>query len=195
LGLAAAWSFYPAKNLGALGDGGAVTTNDSSLAQRLRILRNYGSLRKYHHDVVGINSRLDPLQAAFLRVKLRVLDDWNRRRGRIAERYLAELPRDCRVHLPRIADGATPAWHLFVVTSINRDEMQRHLAGAGIDTLVHYPIPPHMSGAYRLPEGATSAFPIAERLAGRVLSLPIGPHLSDEDVTAVIASVEVFVNA
>lgn len=184
-GDAAAWSFYPGKNLGALGDGGAVTTNDAELADRLRVLRNYGSRVKYVNEVQGCNSRLDPLQAAVLGVKLRRLDEWNARRRHIAGRYLQALAGTGLV-LPGVPEWAEPVWHLFVVRHPRRDEIQRLLADAGIGTLIHYPIPPHRQSAYADHPHACQGFPIAEQLASEVLSLPIGPHLGDEAVDAVI---------
>jgi dTDP-4-amino-4,6-dideoxygalactose transaminase len=185
LGEAAAFSFYPGKNLGALGDAGAVTTNDEGLAERLRMLRNYGSKRKYHHDLPGLNSRLDSLQAAFLRVKLRHLDEFNARRRAIAALYLEGLPDG--LTLPAVPDWAEPVWHLFVVRHARRDELQAALAEAGVDTLIHYPIPPHRSGAYT--DYADFQLPLAERLADEVLSLPIGPHLASQDAERVVREV------
>ena len=187
-GDAAAWSFYPSKNLGALGDGGAVTTNDPLIAERVRTLGNYGSHRRYVNEVRGLNSRLDPMQAAILSVKLRHLDDWNRRRAAVAKRYLNALA-GRGLELPFVPDWTEPAWHLFVVQSDAREALQRALANAGVETLIHYPIPPHRQQAYAdlaLPEGA---LPIADRLAGRVVSLPIGPHISDEQVGQVVTAV------
>lgn len=176
-GDAVAWSFYPGKNLGALGDGGAVTTNNPELADRLRVLRNYGSRVKYVNDVPGYNSRLDPLQAAVLRVKLQHLDAWNQRRAAIASRYLAEL-RGNDLLLPEVPQWAEPAWHLFVVRHAQRDTLQQRLTAAGVGTLIHYPIPPHRQQAYAGAKFPAEAFAVASRLAGEVLSLPIGPHLS-----------------
>lgn len=187
LGNAAGFSFYPGKNLGALGDGGAVTTNDAGLAQRIRQLRNYGSTLKYHHDVKGFNSRLDELQAAFLRVKLPWLDRWNQRRGAIASRYLSEAS-NAHVTLPQVPAGVAPAWHLFVVRSAARDQLSAHFAQAGIDTLIHYPIPPHRQPAYADDWTGKPALPISDALHGEVLSLPIGPHMRAEQVDAVVAA-------
>ncbi|MBN8716001.1 DegT/DnrJ/EryC1/StrS family aminotransferase [Thermomonas sp.] len=187
-GDAVAWSFYPGKNLGALGDAGAVTTNDAAVADRLRVLRNYGSRVKYVNDVQGWNSRLDPLQAAILRVKLAHLDEWNARRAEIAALYLRELA-DCGVVLPQVPDWAQPVWHLFVVRHPRRDELQQRLAQAGIQTLIHYPIPPHRQQAYAGLGLAEGALPIAERLAAEVLSLPMGPHLPHADAKMIIGAV------
>lgn len=188
LGDAAATSFYPAKNLGAFGDAGAVTTNDPELAHRVRCLRNYGSSKKYHHDTQGFNSRMDELQAAFLRVKLRTLDEWNDRRRLVATRYLRELDQLPELKLPFVPEWAEPVWHLFAVRHENRDEFQDSLVKAGIGTLIHYPIPPHLSGAYANAGWTPGDFPIAERIARTELSLPIGPHLdSDSQQTAIHA--------
>lgn len=187
-GDAVAWSFYPGKNLGALGDGGAVTTDDAQIADRLRVLRNYGSRVKYVNEAQGWNSRLDPLQAAVLRVKLAHLDDCNTRRSGIARQYLHGLA-DSGLRLPQVPDWAEPAWHLFVVRTPQRDDLQRHLAEAGIGTLIHYPIPPHRQQAYAGLGFAQDAFPIANRLADEVLSLPMGPHQSTSATSGVIAAV------
>jgi dTDP-4-amino-4,6-dideoxygalactose transaminase len=177
-GDAVAWSFYPGKNLGALGDGGAVTTNDPQIADRIRVLRNYGSREKYVNETRGFNSRLDPLQAAILRVKLAHLDEWNARRAKIAERYCQGLA-DARLVLPYVPDWAEPVWHLFVVRCEQRRALQQALSQAGVGALIHYPVPPHLQEAYRRGEWGKGAFPIAERLADEVLSLPMGPHLSE----------------
>jgi dTDP-4-amino-4,6-dideoxygalactose transaminase len=175
-GDAVAWSFYPGKNLGALGDAGAVTTNDAGLAERLRVLRNYGSRVKYVNDVVGYNSRLDPLQAAVLRVKLPHLERWNDRRRDLAAGYAAALA-GIDVQLPAAPAWAGPVWHLYVVRVAARENVQKRLAALGVGTLIHYPIPPHLQQAYADRGYAAGSFPIAERMADDVLSLPIGPHL------------------
>ena len=187
LGNSAGFSFYPGKNLGAFSDAGAVTTNDPDLAERVRMLRNYGSKKKYYNEVKGYNSRLDELQAAFLRVKLGKLDEWNGRRNGVAARYLAELRNSADLTLPFVPTWAEPVWHLFVVRHPQRDALQQRLAEAGVGTLIHYPVPPHLSGAYA--EGkkrARGVFPIAESVADTVLSLPMGPHLTDEQAGLVI---------
>ena len=181
------WSFYPGKNLGALGDGGAITTNDPVLAERIRVLRNYGSRVKYVNEVQGYNSRLDPLHAAVLRVKLAHLDAWNARRTVVANRYLEGLAETGLV-LPQVPEWAMPAWHLFVVRSGRRDALQQRLTDAGIGSLIHYPIPPHRQHAYASAGFAWDAFPIAARMADEVLSLPMGPHLPTNHVSAVIAA-------
>ena len=176
-GDAVAWSFYPGKNLGAMGDGGAVTTNDPEVADRIRVLRNYGSREKYVNEVQGFNSRLDPLQAAILRVKLGHLDEWNARRSAVAECYRQELRR-AQIVLPSVPDWAEPVWHLFVIRHGKRDDLLRPLSERGIGALIHYPIPPHLQNAYRESGWGEGVFPIAERMARKVLSLPMGPHLS-----------------
>lgn len=176
LGNAAGFSFYPGKNLGAFGDGGAVTTNDPMIAEKVKSLRNYGAPKKYSHDVKGFNSRLDELQAAFLRVKLRHLDEWNARRLELVECYRRCLA-GTTVLLPEIPVGFESVFHLFVIRTINRDMLQAGLKEAGIETLIHYPTPPHKQGAYRSMQG--HALPIAEGMSREVLSLPMGPHLSN----------------
>lgn len=187
LGTAAAWSFYPGKNLGALGDGGAVTTDDPDVADAVRRLRNYGSRVKYVNEIKGYNSRLDELQAAALCVKLRHVREWNERRAAIARRYLDELPRD-RVVLPSVAPGVTPVWHLFVVRHPDRDALRESLRASGVETLIHYPIPPHLQAAYADLGLAEGDLPISEAIHREVVSLPIGPHMTDEQVTHVIAA-------
>jgi dTDP-4-amino-4,6-dideoxygalactose transaminase len=192
LGDAAGFSFYPGKNLGALGDGGAVTTDDDALADRLRVLRNYGSRVKYYNEVKGCNSRLDELQAAMLRVKLRKLGEWNERRERAAALYLQTLEGVPDLVPPFVPGYADPAWHLFVVRHPRRDRLQQHLAARGVGTLIHYPLPPHLQRAYAELGLAAGDFPIAERQAGEVLSLPMGPHLSDEEVNYTVSQVCAF---
>ncbi len=188
-GDAVAWSFYPGKNLGALGDGGAVTTNDPKLAARLRTLRNYGSSVKYVNDEQGYNSRLDPLQAAILSVKLNHLDAWNDRRRAIAKAYLEGL-QGTGLILPHVPEWADPAWHLFVVRTPQRDALQKHLQEQGVGSLIHYPIPPHKQQAYAAMNIPADAYPLASRMADEVLSLPMGPHLSAEDVQRVIGAIQ-----
>ncbi len=186
LGDAAGFSFYPGKNLGAFGDAGAITTNDDALADSVRVLRNYGSRVKYHNEVKGYNSRLDPLQAAFLRVKLKYLDDWNGRRSLIAQNYLRGLADAAEIELPSVSDGAEPVWHLFVVKNSRRDELQSFLNDSGIGTMIHYPVPPHLSEAYADKKLRRESFPLAEKIAATVLSLPMGPHLKTEEQGKVI---------
>ncbi len=177
LGDVAGFSFYPGKNLGALGDGGAVVTNDAGLAEKIRILRNYGSKVKYQNEVKGFNSRLDELQAALLRVKLRHLDKWNARRQQAAGVYLAQLA-DAGLTLPFVPDWTEPVWHLFVVRHPQRGALQQRLQKAGIGTMIHYPVPPHLQPAYVELGFGTGAFPITEAIHREVLSLPMGPHLT-----------------
>lgn len=192
LGDAAGWSFYPGKNLGAFGDAGAVTTNNDQLADRIRVLRNYGSRVKYFNEIKGYNSRLDPLQAAFLQVKLKHLGDWNSRRKNIARQYMEALSGLPELTLPFVPEWADPAWHLFVVRHSKRDPLQKHLRENGIGTLIHYPIPPHLSDAYRNAGYKKGDFPIAEELAQTVLSLPMGPHLAPHQVDQVISAIRAF---
>lgn len=179
LGHIAAHSFYPGKNLGAFADGGGVTTNDGELAQRVRMLGNYGSREKYHHELAGTNSRLGELQAAFLRVRLSVLDQWNDRRRQQAQRYQRALA-DCdEILLPQVHPDTNPVWHLYVIQTQNRDQLQKHLSDSGIGTGIHYPIPCHQSGAYQTGKYRSlglSSFPVTESISRRCLSLPIGPQ-------------------
>ena len=182
------WSFYPSKNLGALGDGGAITTNDPDVAKRIRALGNYGSAVRYVNDERGVNSRLDPLQAAVLGVKLTRLDEWNERRQAIAAFYTGALA-DTGLTLPHVPDWAQPAWHLYVVQSDDRDRLAARLAEAGVQTLIHYPIPPHRQRAYADLGLGEGSFPIAEQLATAVVSLPIGPHLAMSDAERVAEAV------
>jgi len=183
LGDAAAFSFYPSKNLGAYGDGGAVTTDDEALYERLLALRNYGSVRKYEHDDLGYNSRLDEIQAAVLRVKLRRLDEWNARRARLARRYAAliDMP---DLQLPVVPDWAEPVWHLFVVRSGRRQQYREWLAARGIDTLIHYPVPPCRTRAYAA-DYADCRMPRTDSLVDEIMSLPIGPHMDAAQVAQV----------
>jgi dTDP-4-amino-4,6-dideoxygalactose transaminase len=183
---AAGFSFYPGKNLGALGDAGAVVTNDDTLADQIRMLRNYGSKVKYVHDVKGFNSRLDEMQAAFLRAKLIHLDEWNERRRKIAAYYLDHLAGLPGLTLPFSPSWISPVWHIFAIQTPRRDDLQQFLKGRGVGTLIHYPVPPHLSKAYAefgLPKGA---FPITEAIASSELSLPMGPHLSLEEAEYVV---------
>ncbi len=192
LGHAAGFSFYPGKNLGALGDAGAVTTNDTELAHRLEMLRNYGSQRKYENELVGFNSRLDEIQAAFLSVKLARLDEDNSHRREIAARYTRSLANTAGLTLPAVASGAEPVWHLYVVRTDRRNALQGHLKGRGIGTLIHYPIAPHMQQAYADLGYGRGSFPIAEAIHDEVLSLPIGPTMSYDEVDRVIDAVREF---
>jgi dTDP-4-amino-4,6-dideoxygalactose transaminase len=189
LGHAAATSFYPGKNLGALGDGGAILTNDTGIASKVRYLRNYGSAEKYRHEIMGCNSRLDELQAAFLRVKLRGLDAENKRRREVAKLYSVGLD-GSSVQLPFVPQWAEPVWHLFVVRSMERDRLQSHLKSCGIETLIHYPVPPHKQLCYQ--ECSAMHLPIAEQLADEVLSLPINSAITDDEVKFVIRCIREF---
>lgn len=191
LGDAAGWSFYPGKNLGALGDAGAVTTDDDDLADKLRMLRNYGSKVKYHNLAKGYNSRLDEFQASFLRVKLKYLDEWNTRRAHLAGLYCALL-KDTGLILPFVPAEMKASWHLFVVRTPKRESLQTYLQANDIGTLIHYPVPPHLQPAYQelgLPAGS---FPISERIHNEVLSLPMGPHLSTMELERVVGAIQSF---
>jgi dTDP-4-amino-4,6-dideoxygalactose transaminase len=190
LGDAAGHSFYPGKNLGAFGDAGAVTTDDPVLAERVRTLRNYGSKKKYYNEVQGFNCRLDELQAALLRVKLSKLDEWNRRRSQMAELYSRELEQIPGLALPIVRAGIEAAWHLFVIRHQQRDALQKRLSENGVGTLIHYPVPPHLSDAYKELGFKKGDFPIAEEIAESVLSLPLGPHLTPTQVTSVATAVK-----
>jgi dTDP-4-amino-4,6-dideoxygalactose transaminase len=189
-GEAAGFSFYPGKNLGALGDGGAVVTRDAELATTIRALRNYGSHVKYHNLYQGLNSRLDEIQAAFLRVRLRHLDRENAHRQAVAQRYWAEI-RNPRAMLPEIVAGAKGhVWHLFVVRVPDRESFVKHLSGQGIQTVVHYPIPPHHQECYAPLSGLS--FPITEAMHREVVSLPMSPVISAEQVSAVVEAVNTW---
>lgn len=185
-------SFYPGKNLGALGDAGAVTTNDEALAARLRTLRNYGSQQKYYNEVIGHNSRLDELQAAVLRVKLPQLAAWTAQRQQVASLYNEHLAGLADLVLPTVAAGATHVYHLYVVRSSRRDALQRHLTAQGIGTLIHYPVPPHMQQAYEPLQQPAGSFPIAEQLAATCLSLPMWPGMTESHVATVAAAIRSF---
>jgi dTDP-4-amino-4,6-dideoxygalactose transaminase len=183
------WSFYPGKNLGALGDGGAITTNNKELAERLRVFRNYGSRERYVHSVLGSNSRLDSIQAAVLSVKLKHLSDWNKRRIRIASIYNKEF-KDLPIVLPSVRPYNNPVWHLYCIRIKNRDEFRKRLSLLGIETLIHYPIPPHLQDAYRFLNFDKKSFPLAESSASELISLPIGPSLTDAQVAHVVKSIK-----
>ncbi len=192
LGSAAGFSFYPSKNLGAMGDAGAVVTDDAALADKVRLIRNYGSRSKYINEIKGVNSRLDPLQAAFLRVKLNHLDEWNQRRAKVAEAYLRNLSGLPELVLPQVAPETKHVWHQFVIRHPQRDKLQAYLRENDIATLVHYPVPPHLSAAYRDLGFNEGAFPITEAISKTILSLPIGPHLSLDDAEIVIEKIREF---
>jgi dTDP-4-amino-4,6-dideoxygalactose transaminase len=184
LGDASGFSFYPSKNLGTFGDGGAVTTNDYELANKIRLLRYYGSpggKNKYVNELIGYDSKLDELMAAFLIVKLRYLDTWNNRRKKIAEWYFKTLPTTFPDWvLPTVPEWADPCWHVFVIRTTHRDIYQSKLTDNGIGTLIHYPIPPHLQHAYKFLRYSKGSFPIAEKMATEVLSIPMGIHLNEE---------------
>jgi dTDP-4-amino-4,6-dideoxygalactose transaminase len=187
-GDAVAWSFYPTKNLGAFGDAGAVTTDDAAVADRVRLLRNYGSRTKYVNETRGYNSRLDPMQAAILRVKLKYLDDWNSRRAQLAAQYQRGLS-ECDLVRPHVPEWAQPVWHVYVIRHRRRDALQARLESAGVGTLVHYPVPPHLQEAYADHGWEAGDFPLASQMAREVLSLPMGTHLSAKDVDEVISAI------
>lgn len=189
LGHAAATSFYPGKNLGALGDAGAILTNDPVIADKVRVLRNYGSQIKYKHDVTGYNTRLDEMQAAFLRAKLTVLDEWNNCRRKIAEQY-SKLLANADIGLPFVPDYAEPVWHLYVIRSKQRDALKEYLEQRGISTVIHYPIPPHLQNCYL--DFQNHKLPIAEILAKEVLSLPMSPAMQAEEVEYVANTIVTF---
>ena len=188
LGDAAGFSFYPGKNLGAYGDGGCVTTNDDELAFKVKTLRNYGSQKKYHNIFKGYNSRLDELQAAFLRVKLKYLDKWNAERKKIASYYLENI-RNPKIILPRVIEDVEHVWHLFVVRTENRDKFQQYLSEHGIETLIHYPIPMHLQPAYKDLNLAKGDLPIAEKISEEVISLPIWPGMSEKELAHIVETI------
>ena len=190
-----ATSYYPGKNLGALGDAGAITTNDAVLASKVQTLRNYGSQKKYYNEVIGYNSRLDELQAAVLRIKLRELPQWTRQRQHIASRYNELLAGVGDLVLPAVAEGATHVYHLYVIRTAQRDALQKYLAEQGIGTLIHYPVPPHRQQAYAELAIPSQALPIAEELATTCLSLPIWPGLTDEQAEVVANAIRAFYQA
>lgn len=187
-----ATSFYPGKNLGALGDAGAITTNNETLADKAKMLRNYGSTQKYHHEVIGYNQRMDECQAAFLSVKLKYLKEWTESRRRIAAWYDEALKGMNNFILPLVADNATHVYHLYVVRTKQRDALQNHLASKGIGTLIHYPIPPHLQKAYEHLNYRKGDFPIAEEIAATCLSLPLWPGMTEENVQFIAESCKQF---
>ena len=187
-----ATSFYPTKNLGALGDAGAITTNDADLAQHLRLLSNYGSTQKNHHELLGYNSRLDELQAAVLQVKLGQLSTWTHQRRQLAAWYSEHLAGLPGLRRPAVAAGAEPVWHLYVIHTARRDALQQHLVAQGISTLVHYPVPPHLRPAYAYLGLSSGALPIAEELAATCLSLPLWPGMTEKMVMQIAQAVRGF---
>jgi dTDP-4-amino-4,6-dideoxygalactose transaminase len=190
LGDASGFSFYPGKNLGALGDAGAVTTNDDDLAAAIRAIANYGSNKKYVNIYKGLNSRLDEIQAAVLDVKLKYIDEENDIRRNIAKKYISEI-KNPKITLPELPiDDAEHVWHVFVLRTENRDQLQNYLAENGVQTIIHYPTPPHKQEAYK--EWNNLSFPIAEKIHNEVLSLPISPVMSEEDVAKVIEVINIY---
>lgn len=185
------FSFYPSKNLGAFGDAGAIVTNDEKLADECRIFRNYGSEKRYYNKVVGANSRLDEMQAGLLRVRLRHLNELADEKQRICEKYLAELNNPC-IELPKIRDGATHIWHQFVIRTDRRDELMEYLNEKDIGTIIHYPIPPHLSEAYAYLGKKAGDYPITERYAKTVLSIPLYNGMTDEEQDIVIKAINEF---
>ncbi|AEW02983.1 aminotransferase [Niastella koreensis] len=189
-----ATSFYPGKNLGALGDAGGITTNDEVLAQKAKTLRNYGSQKKYYHEEIGFNMRMDECQAGFLAIKLKYLQQWNKQRGQIAEIYANALKGVGDVILPQVAKDADHVYHLFVIRTKQRDKLQEYLTGKGIGTLIHYPVPPHLQAAYKDLGYKMGDLPIAEEIAGTCLSLPVWPGLSEGQVIEVSNAIRDFFN-
>ena len=192
LGDAAAFSFYPGKNLGAFGDGGAVTTNDSALADRIRTLRNYGSSKKYVHDELGENSRLDTLQAAVLGVKLKTLDAGNELRWIAAQKYTDRLTDVGDIICPAVREGSESVFHLYVIQTARRDELQAYLTEKGIGCLIHYPVPVHLQKAYAGHGWSQGDYPLTERLASSILSLPVFPGITEEQIDHVCQSINQF---
>ncbi len=185
-------SFYPSKNLGAYGEAGAVTTNDPDIADRVKVLRNYGSRIRYCNEEIGYNSRLDELQAAFLRVKLRHLDEWNARRAVVARTYSNGLAKIAKVTIPRTSPESEHVWHQFVIRIHERDELQKYLTANDIQTLIHYPTPPHKSEAYSNLGFSSAQFPLAEELASSILSLPISPFTNLSDCELIVDRIKEF---
>ena len=185
------FSFYPSKGCGAFGDAGCIVTNDAALANKFRVYRNYGSEKRYHNQVVGTNSRLDELQAGLLRVKLTHMDDFNAERCALADRYMREITNPL-IQLPKIRPGADSTWHQFVIHCEKRDELMKYLQEKGIGTLIHYPIPPHLSEAYQYLGKKEGDYPIAEKYAKEVLSLPMYNGMTQEEQTSVIDAVNAF---
>lgn len=185
------FSFYPTKNLGAFGDGGAIVTSDQKIAKKIRMLRNYGSEKKYYHDIEGVNSRLDELQASLLRVKLKNFEKLQKDRVRIASWYLSEI-KNLKVILPKTRSGANHTWHLFVVRIEDRDNFQNYLAENGIQTMIHYPIPPHLSGAYKRFSYRKGDYKITEEYAQSMLSLPLYQGMTDQEISYVVKTINSF---
>lgn len=193
LGDVACFSFYPTKGLGALGDAGALVTNNDDIADAARVYRNYGSRIRYQNEVIGINSRLDELQAAMLRVKLRHLDQFNLERNDLARQYSSGINNPV-IAIPGVRPGATCSWHQYVIKSTIRDELQTYLSNHNISTIIHYPIPPHLSKAYAFLGYSRGDFPIAEMDADTVLSLPMYNGMTKDEITYVIDTINAFEN-
>jgi dTDP-4-amino-4,6-dideoxygalactose transaminase len=191
-GIANATSFYPGKNLGALGDAGAITTNDETIAKKIAMLRNYGSEKKYCNEEIGFNMRLDEVQAGFLSVKLKHLNEWTKQRKEIAKQYNEALKNVGDLILPAVHVNATHVYHLYVIRTENRDGLQKHLSESGIGTLIHYPIPPYLQKAYQSLGFKKGSFPIAEVLSETCLSIPIWPGMKNEQVFEVCQSIKSF---
>lgn len=189
LGDASGFSFYPGKNLGCMGDGGAVTTNDEELFNKIKAIANYGSDRKYHHIYKGVNSRLDEIQAAVLDIKLKHLDSDNNKRREISK-YYRENIKNSKIILPETYDEKSHVWHIFAVRTQNRDEFQKYLTEKGIQTIIHYPTPPHKQGAYK--EWNNLSFPITEEIHNTILSLPISPVMTDSEIEKVVEVVNEY---
>lgn len=185
------FSFYPTKNLGAFGDGGALVTNQEKICKDARVYRNYGSEKKYHNQIVGLNSRLDEMQAGLLRVKLKYLDELNAERNQIAKKYIEHIRND-NIYMPKLRKSSTSVWHQFVVRTKNREKLMEYLNRKGIHTMIHYPIPPHLSEAYRYLGKQRGDYPITERYADEVLSLPIYNGMQLEEINVVIEAVTMF---
>ena len=194
LGDAAGFSFYPGKNMGAFGDGGAIVTNDEQTADKVMMLRNYGSRTKYCNEVIGYNSRLDELQAAFLRVKLKMLDTWNAQRANIADKYIDELDENASFVLPECESWATHVWHQFVIKSKSRNQLQEKLQATGVDTMIHYPVPPYRSAAYSNDVVNSHLYSISDSISKECMSLPIGPHQTDSQTSFIIESINRIIN-
>lgn len=190
-GDAGCFSFYPTKNLGAFGDAGAIVTNNKELYEKIRVFRNYGSEKKYHNEIVGVNSRLDEMQAGLLRVRLKYLDELNAERCTICKEYIENI-HNSNIELPEVLEQAETVWHQFVIRTQYRDKLQKYLNLHGIQTMIHYPIPPHLSGAYRYMNIEKGSLPITEKYAEEVLSLPLYNGMEKEEVKYVINVINNF---
>jgi dTDP-4-amino-4,6-dideoxygalactose transaminase len=190
MGDAAAFSFYPTKNLGAIGDAGAVTTNNYKLAKKIELLRNYGSKKKYFNDLIGYNSRLDEIQASFLNIKLRLLDNENKKRKNIAEYYSKNLDNIPNIIIPKVMKYNSHVWHLYVIRSSKRDLLIKKLRKFNIETLIHYPLPPHLQNAYKQLKFSKKSFSISENIHSTALSLPMSPDLSFKDLLFIVSSIK-----